>query len=488
MFGPEGPFQFITRGTGTSLIPRPGANLIKNIPSPSEASKILDTLFKGGPRLDDIGKAVGGVGARLPKGNLPGLLFTGAAMAAPGIIDARRYLKSLGDYGAESLRRTGKGWRDLTQEEARRIIRDFNSLYKKSHPTSIPRAITNYGTRKPVKSKPQDELDTPPSSLPTVHPQTLTPAPNIPGFGNNMDMELPDIYKAAGIDINASDDVGYNTVPGSNLPLPVGQQTPGSTPNSNALSRDQIIEMVRKRQEDLANLYQPYIQELETAQSNLGKNRRQDYYRDLGLAAVAGLSRNNAYERMIGQYSDKDMSKERIKLAQNLLNSKLATQFDPNTIYGDIALAERMGLPIETALADKDKLKTYANMYNYGLDYDAALRRINMMADSQEKDRALKKWIQQHPVFNTLDSQSKVASALMANAPYIPELRNMFQNQEVTNAILSILGIDPKALVQQAEQQAGSGAQQNTKPLNPKVNNIPILSPSAIPGIPPARR
>lgn len=485
MFGPEGPFQFITRGTGTSLIPRPGASLIKNIPSPSEASKILDSLFKGGPRLDNIGKAVGGVGARLPKGNLPGLLFSGAAMAAPGIIDARRYLKSLGDYGAESLRRTGN---QLTQEEARRIIRDFNSLYKKSHPTSIPRAITNYGTRKPVKSRPQSTLETPPTSLPTAQPQTLMPAPNVPGFGNNMDIELPDIYKAAGIDINAGDDVGYNTVPGSNLPLPVGQQAAGSTPNSNVLTRDQIIEMVRKRQEDLANLYQPYIQELETAQSNLGKNRRQDYYRDLGLAAVAGLSRNNAYERMIGQYSDKDMSKERIKLAQNLLESKLATQFDPNVIYGDIALAERMGLPIETALADKDKLKTYANMYNYGLDYDAALRRINMIADSAEKERAFEKWKHDNPRYNTLDAQSKMWSSLMSNAVYIPELQQLFTHPEVVESMIKTLGLDPSFLVKQAEQQAGSGGQQNTKPLNPKVNNIPILPPSAVPGLPPARR
>ena len=193
------------------------------------------------------------------------------------------------------------------------------------------------------------------------------------------------------------------------------------------------------------------MEALQEAMDKYGEGRNRNFFRDLGLAGLTGLTGNQAYSRMIGGYDENQPLEKRLALQQQLAGLKQQQLFDPTPIYGNAELVQRMGLAPEAALANTDFLKQYANIYNYGLDYNAVLARLKQQEQQNALDRQLKWNIHMNPQYNTLASQAQLGSSLLSNMQISPALRESM-TPEMIQYLISLTGYKPGSIPAPAQK------------------------------------
>ena len=269
------------------------------------AQNELNKLFSGGARFEDLVNSLKSNKSNLGKlrPSLGQALWTVPTAVTANKIPSElgRYFKSLGDYGGKSLDITGNR---LDKEEARRIIKDFNSLYfggDKDRGVTAPfiRAITEPGggTKYPQniigaidykESQPKTKQEEPKQTITNQYQfDPLTGLPVLPGgeIGlNNMDDEpiLP---------LGQVQDFGYVQQ------TPHQQQTSGNT-------IDDIIALAQAQQQLRNEQMVPYIEALQEAMEKYSEGQNRNFFRDLGLAGLSGLTGNQAYTKIIGSYNE----------------------------------------------------------------------------------------------------------------------------------------------------------------------------------------
>ena len=205
---------------------------------------------------------------------------------------------------------------------------------------------------------------------------------------------------------------------------------------------EDIIALAQAQQQLRNEQMAPYIEALQGAMEKYGEGRNRNFFRDLGLAGLTGLTGNQAYSRMIGGYDENQQLEKRLELQKQLANLKQQQLFDPTPIYGNAELVQRMGLAPEAALASPDFLKQYANIYNYGLDYNAVLARLKQQEQQNALDRQLKWNIHMNPKYNTLASQAQLGSSILTSMQSSPELRRAM-TPEMIQYLISLTGYNP---------------------------------------------
>lgn len=347
-----------------------------------------------------------------------------------------KYFKSLGDYGRKSLKTTGN---KLDKEEARRIVKDFNSLYfdnGKDRGATAPfiRAITEMGSG---TKYPQDTIGA--IDFKESRPKTKQEEPiqaNINQYQFDPATGLP-ILPGEAIGWNAQGD-GSTQPPSQSQAVDATQQTPQQTQSSGS-TIDDIIALAQAQHQLRNEQMAPYIEALQEAMSKYGEGQNRNFFRDLGLAGMTGLTGNQAYSKMIGGYDENQPLEKRLALQQQLSGLKQQQLFDPTQIYGNAELVQRLGLSPVAALANPDVLKQYANIYNYGLDYNAVLARLKQQEEQNDLDRQLKWNIHMNPQYNTLASQAQLGSSILANMQFSPALRESM-TPEMIQYLISLTG------------------------------------------------
>lgn len=426
------------------------------------AQNELNRLFSNKVNLDDISKALKSVGNKKigTRFNLPVALGAGALAAFEGAQDVRKYLKSFGEYAEQSFKNTGRSLSNIDANELNRIKRDFNSLYfgnpKNIGPTSrVLQAIVSI----PASSKApglnnilggagsytEQNGTTKPPIEPLKEEPKKTAAANKPNFYN--------FDPATGLPILPGEAVGLNTNSYDTIQPPARNQAVGNPQQTKQAGRtvEDIIALAQKQQQLRNEQMAPYIEALQEAMEKYGANRENNFKRDLSLASLSGMTKNPAYAKMIGNYDENQQLEKRLALQQQLAGLKQQQLFDPTPIYGNAELVQRMGLAPEAALANTDFLKQYANIYNYGLDYNAVLARLKQQEQQNALDRQLKWNIHMNPQYNTLASQAQLGSSLLSNMQISPALRESM-TPEMIQYLISLTGYKPGSIPAPAQK------------------------------------
>lgn len=417
------------------------------------AQNELNKLFPNKVNLNDISKTLKAVGNK-KKGtifNLPVTLGAGALAAFEGAQDVRKYLKSFGEYAEQSFKNTGRSLSNLDANELNRIKRDFNSLYfgnpKNIGPTSrVLQAIVSI----PASSKAPGLNNILGGNGKYTEPSGMTKPPVEPLKGEPKKTAVankPNFYDfdpATGLPVLPGEAIGLDTNSYGSTQSPAQNQAVGTTQQTKKAGRtvDDIIALAQAQQQLRNEQMAPYMETLQEAMEKYGEGRNRNFFRDLGLAGLTGLTGNQAYSRMIGGYDDNQVLDKRLSLQQQLANLRQQQLFDPTPIYGNAELVQRMGLAPEAALANTDFLKQYANIYNYGLDYNAVLARLKQQEQQNALDRQLKWNIHMNPQYNTLASQAQLGSSLLSNMQISPALRNAM-TPEMIQYLISLTGYNP---------------------------------------------
>ena len=417
------------------------------------AQNELNRLFPNKVNLNDISKELKSVGNKKigTRFNLPVTLGAGALAAFEGAQDVRKYLKSFGEYAEQSLKNTGRSLSNLDANELNRIKRDFNSLYfsnpKNIGPTSrVLQAIVSV----PASGKAPGLNNilggsgkyTEPSGMnkPPIEPlkkeTKKTAVTNKPNFY--------DFDPATGLPILPGEAVGLDTNNYGTTQPPAQNQAVGTPQQTKQAGRtvEDIIALAQAQQQLRNEQMAPYIEALQEAMEKYGANRENNFKRDLSLASLSGMTKNPAYAKMIGGYDENQQLEKRLELQKQLANLKQQQLFDPTPIYGNAELVQRMGLAPEAALANTDFLKQYANIYNYGLDYNAVLARLKQQEQQNALDRQLKWNIHMNPQYNTLASQAQLGSSILTSMQSSPELRRAM-TPEMIQYLISLTGYNP---------------------------------------------
>ena len=417
------------------------------------AQNELNKLFPNKVNLNDISKELKSVGNKKigTRFNLPVTLGAGALAAYEGAQDVRRYLKSFGEYAEQSLKNTGRSLSNLDANELNRIKRDFNSLYfsnpKNIGPTSrVLQAIVSVpasgkapglnNIRGGVGGYTKPNGNTKPPIKPSKGEPKKTAGTNKPNFY--------DFDPATGLPILPGEAVGLDTNNYGTTQPPAQNQAVGTPQQTKQAGRtvEDIIALAQKQQQLRNEQMAPYIEALQEAMEKYGANRENNFKRDLSLASLSGMTKNPAYAKMIGSYDENQQLEKRLELQKQLANLKQQQLFDPTPIYGNAELVQRMGLAPEAALANTDFLKQYANIYNYGLDYNAVLARLKQQEQQNALDRQLKWNIHMNPQYNTLASQAQLGSSILTSMQSSPELRRAM-TPEMIQYLISLTGYNP---------------------------------------------
>lgn len=417
------------------------------------AQNELNKLFPNKVNLNDISKTLKSVGNKKigTRFNLPVTLGAGALAAFEGAQDVRKYLKSFGEYAEQSFKNTGKSLSNLDANELNRIKRDFNSLYfsnpKNIGPTSrVLQAIVSI----PASGKAPGFNNilggagsyTEPSGMNKPPVEPLKEKPKKTAVANKPNFY--DFDPATGLPILPEEAVGLNTNSyGSTQPSQQSQAV-GNKQQAKQSARtiEDIIALAQAQQQLRNEQMAPYIEALQEAMEKYGVNKENNFKRDLSLASLSGMTKNPAYAKMIGGYDENQPVEKRLALQQQLAGLRQQQLFDPTPIYGNAELVQRMGLAPEAALANPDFLKQYANIYNYGLDYNAVLARLKQQEQQNALDRQLKWNIHMNPQYNTLASQAQLGSSLLSNMQISPELRKSM-TPEMIQYLISLTGYNP---------------------------------------------
>ena len=463
------------------------------------AQNELNKLFPNKVNLNDISKALKSVGNKYlnkslnKRFNLPVTLGAGAVTAFSGAQDVKRYLKNFSDYARVSLKNTGKSIYDVDSKELNRIKRDFNSLYFKN-PANLGttskalQAIVSlpaFGTAPGYKGLEKFVLNiigdtsgyTKPSGManPPIEPlkeepkkTAVTNKPNFYDFDPATGLPiLPG--EAVGLDTNSYDTIqppAQNQAVGYTQPTQQGQQQGKQA----GRTVDDIIALAQAQQQLRNEQMAPYIESLQEAMDKYGANRENNFKRDLSLASLSGMTKNPAYASMIGRYDENQQLEKRLALQQQLANLRQQQLFDPTPIYGNAELVQRMGLAPEAALASPDFLKQYANIYNYGLDYNAVLARLKPQEQQNALDRQLKWNIHMNPQYNTLASQAQLGSSILSNMQFSPALRESM-TPEMIQYLIGLTGFQPNGQPDVNIPQP-TGAPQQQRPPKGNLNSL----------------
>ena len=458
------------------------------------AQNELNKLFPNKVNLNDISKELKPVGNKKigTRFNLPVTLGAGALAAYEGAQDVRRYLKSFGEYAEQSLKNTGRSLSNLDANELNRIKRDFNSLYfsnpKNIGPTSrVLQAIVSV----PASGKAPGLNNTLGGAGRSTNPNGMTKPPREPlkeepkKTANQSGIKKYQFDPLTGLPILPEEAVEWdgegegltqppsqNQAVGYTQPAQQGQQAQQSQQQTKQAGRtvDDIIALAQAQQQLRNEQMAPYIEALQEAMEKYGEGRNRNFFRDLGLAGLTGLTGNQAYSRMIGGYDDNQVLDKRLSLQQQLAGLRQQQLFDPTPIYGNAELVQRMGLAPEAALANPDFLKQYANIYNYGLDYNAVLARLKQQEQQNALDRQLKWNIHMNPQYNTLASQAQLGSSILSNMQFSPSLRESM-TPEMIQYLISLTGFQPDGQ-QGVNIPQPTGAPQQQRPPKGNLNSL----------------
>ena len=426
------------------------------------AQNELNILFPNKVNLNDVSKELKSVGNKKigTRFNLPVTLGAGALAAFEGAQDVRRYLKSFGEYAEQSLKNTGRSLSNLDANELNRIKRDFNSLYfsnpKNIGPTSrVLQAIVSV----PASGKAPGLNNTLGGAGRSTNPNGMTKPPIKPSKGEpkkTSGANKPNFYDfdpSTGLPILPGEAVGLDTNNYGTTQPPAQNQAVGTPQQTKQAGRtvEDIIALAQKQQQLRNEQMAPYIEALQEAMEKYGANRENNFKRDLSLASLSGMTKNPAYAKMIGGYDENQQLEKRLELQKQLANLKQQQLFDPTPIYGNAELVQRMGLAPEAALANPDFLKQYANIYNYGLDYNAVLARLKQQEQQNALDRQLKWNIHMNPQYNTLASQAQLGSSILTSMQSSPELRRAM-TPEMIQYLISLTGYKPGSIPAPAQK------------------------------------
>lgn len=418
------------------------------------AQNELNKLFPNKVNLNDISKALKSVGNKKTgtRFNLPVTLGAGALAAFEGAQDVRKYLKSFGEYAEQSFKNTGRNLSNLDANELNRIKRDFNSLYfgnpKNIGPTSrVLQAIVSI----PASSKAPASKNNLGGAGSHAKPNGTTKPPKKTAVANKPNFY--DFDPATGLPILPGEAVGLDTNSYDTIQSPPQNQAVGNQQQTKQAGRtiEDIIALAQKQQQLRNEQMAPYIEALQEAMEKYGANRENNFKRDLSLASLSGMTKNPAYAKMIGSYDENQQLEKRLALQKQLADLKQQQLFDPTPIYGNAELVQRMGLAPEAALANTDFLKQYANIYNYGLDYNAVLARLKQQEQQNALDRQLKWNIHMNPQYNTLSSQAQLGSSILSNMQFSPALRESM-TPEMIQYLISLTGYKPGSTPAPAQQ------------------------------------
>lgn len=420
----------------------------------------LNKLFSNKVNLGDIAKTLKPVGNKnlATKFGLPYALSAVALPAFEGVQDVKKYLKNFGAYAKESFKNTGRSLFDVDANELNRIKRDFNSLYfsnpENVGPTSKAlqaiMSLPAFGTAPGVK-----KLEVKPSNtvgaidFKESQPKVQKEEPK--KIADTNKVKFYDFDEITGLPILPEEAIGWNNKGNGVAQLPSQiqavvnpqqiQQAP-QQPQPSGRTIDDIIALAQAQQQLRNEQMAPYIEALQEAMEKYGEGQNRNFFRDLGLAGMSGLTGNQAYTKMIGLYDENKPVEKRLALQQQLAGLKQQQLFDPTQIYGNAELVKRLGLAPEAALANPEVLKQYANIYNYGLDYDAVLARLKQQEQQNALDRALKWEMHMNPQYNTLASQAQLGSSILSNMQFSPALRESM-TPEMIQYLISLTGFQP---------------------------------------------
>jgi hypothetical protein len=448
----------------------------------------LNKLFSNKVNLNDIAKTLKPVGNKnlATRFGLPATLGAGALTAFEGVQDVKKYLKNFGAYAKESFKNTGRNLFDVDANELNRIKRDFNSLYfsnpENVGPTSralqVIMSLPAFGSAPGVK-----KLEVQPAKavgaidIKESQPKTKQEEPKKTASTNNI--KFYDFDEVTGLPILPEEAIGWNDK-GNGLTQPPAQnksvgytqptQQTSQQPQPSGRTIDDIIALAQAQQQLRNEQMAPYIEALQEAMEKYSEGQNRNFFRDLGLAGMSGLTGNQAYTKMIGLYDENKPVEKRLALQQQLAGLKQQQLFDPTQIYGNAELVKRLGLSPEAALANPEVLKQYANIYNYGLDYDAVLARLKQQEEQNKLDRELKWLTHMNPQYNTLASQAQLGSSILSNMQFSPALRESM-TPEMIQYLISLTGFQPNGQPVINQPQPAGVVQQQT-PTRGNLNSL----------------
>lgn len=442
----------------------------------------LNKLFSNKVNLNDIAKTLKPVGNKnlATRFGLPATLSAGALMAFEGVQGVKKYLKNFDAYAKESFKNTGRNLFDVDANELNRIKRDFNSLYfsnpENVGPTSralqVIMSLPAFGSAPGVKKLERFSSNlvgdnsgyTEPSGMVKPPVEPLKEEPKKTAGANRI--KFYDFDPATGLPILPEEAIGWDDKGNSSTQPPAQNKAVGYTqpyqqqtqqqaqqqqPSGRTI--DDIIALAQAQQQLRNEQMAPYIEALQEAMEKYGEGQNRNFFRDLGLAGMSGLTGNQAYTKMIGLYDENKPVEKRLALQQQLAGLKQQQLFDPTQIYGNAELVKRLGLAPEAALANPEVLKQYANIYNYGLDYDAVLARLKQQEEQNKLDRELKWLTHMNPQYNTLASQAQLGSSILSNMQFSPALRESM-TPEMIQYLISLTGFTPGSTPTTSQQPA----------------------------------
>ena len=457
---------------------------------------ILDNLFRGAQnKLSQTKRTLGTQPKRgLSKFlNIPTAVGVGGLMGLQGSIDTRKYLKSLGEYGEVAD----------PNKSARQIVQDFNSLYFKNNKSGVGdkgietimkmAGLYNPPTKTATIEQPskQQQLNQVSKEVTgqvlPIEPDnqsidTLPALPILPRNAVEWDRVQIATPGASGLPTNIPPEL-YSGQPNVSLPTnQVGNRVEPLTQNRQQVgpSLDDLLALAQADHLTSSQFNQPYITALQSVIDSYNKNQEDNFYRDLYLAAQAGLGRNSAYAQMIGGY---DKNKDAITVAnlvKQLGEARNQQAFNPLPIMGNVAVANAMGLSPITAMANPDLLKIYSTMYGQNLGYTEAMNRLRNetaianMLEAGRTNRAqldaqlnrdkmeLERWKQLNPT-NQLPAQAQLIGSLINAASFNPAMRDLL-TPEFLNYATRLTGYTPSIQgIVTPQQQAQAIMNPNTR-------------------------
>lgn len=365
----------------------------------TQATRAIDYLkpFK------DIG---GAIGKRAPWLGPLSSLAAAISFSKP-ISNVTNYATELGNYFEEN----DPGLTDLKGN-----IKKFNTEYAEKNKDLMDKALVALygGTDKGQKN------------IPSGSGEALPPLPNIPSNLPIVRPEIPQNVDVMGILREAGE-------------TPITQAQPAQ-----GRSVDDLIEQARALHEQRQNLLNPDTEALRGLIENYSKNRGSDFYRDLGLAGLAGLTNNQAYAQMIGRYGTTEDELKKYQLQRQLTEQELGQVFNPMEIIANAALMERLGLPTEAALANKDILNNYAKLIGYDVNKDIAERKLAESIRQHNEKMAQRKYEFENPNYNLRASQMQAIGSLLNAATIDPAIRDMVRSPQFLDYVQKTIGFSPK--------------------------------------------
>lgn len=436
---------------------------------------ILDELFKNSKNKFNGLKNV----QKTPNNKMWGPLGLGigAGLSLQGAIEARKYLKSLGEYGAVADQ----------NKDARQIIKDFNSLYFKNNNGN---GIGNKGIETIMRLNGLYDVPAKKSQLNQVAQPTAPTQQQLDQAAKTVTGQVlpkdtgPEFKSLPALPVNAINwDESKYASPGANG-LPVGggelpdflpvekpdgvisktqpKQEPSQdkTEANQGLSIDDIIALAQQQSQISNEFNKPVSDYLQSYIENYDKNNKASFWRTLGLAGVSKLLGEKT-PMEAARYADYNKNNaELFNIVNSLSKVREQQNFNPLPIYGNIAIAKAMGLSPITAMANPDLIKIYSTMYGQNLGYTEAMNKLRAeqeianMLERGRSDRAsnenilkqneleLKRWQHQNPI-NTLPAQAQLIGSLINAASFNPTMRDVISTPAFMEYAMRLTGYDP---------------------------------------------